>query len=180
MTIKEELEKQIQETKGEIDEIKNRIHDYRAEIQHNRTRFREFLQGDKNMNITAIVALISLIAGGVGTGVTMHKIHKKRLSEIIAAQPKEEIAEKQIDVQLQLTDLDLLKIPCSDEYIEKHKSDLLCRELFCLMQTRGIDSQTSGQSCEEISNISNTIQILEICKDHEYEEECYRLFRERK
>ena len=177
--MKEEIEKKLNDTKKEINEIKDRINDYRTEIEYNRSRVREFLKGD-SMNITAIIGLLGLLTGGIGTGITMHKLHQKKLAALIAAQPKEQIAEKQIEVQLQLTDLDLLKIPCSDAYIQKHESDLLCRELFCLMQTRGIDSQTAGSSCEEISNISNTIEILEQCADATDQEQCYRLFRERK
>ena len=131
------------------------------------------------MSTIALSILIGIIVGGTGAGITVHKIHKSKQEQ--AEQPSEQVAERQVEVQLQLTDLDLLQIPCSDEYIEKH-SDLLCREMFCLMQTRGIDSQTSGSDCSAISNLSNTIEILEQCAESEglEKEDCYRLFRERK
>ena len=60
-----------------------------------------------------------------------------------------------------LADIDLVKIPCSKEYIESN-SDMLCRELFCRMQQRGIDSKTSSADCASISNMNNSIQFIEI------------------
>ena len=61
-----------------------------------------------------------------------------------------------------LTEPDLLKVPCSSEFIEQN-TDLLCREMFCRMTTRGVDSKTSGGECEQISNIQNKSVILEEC-----------------
>ena len=162
----ENMKQQLDEAREQLVAIQNQVKE--AKLQINQPK-------DLNMSLLSI-GIIGFILGGFGAGITVHKIHQSKQVEA----PKEEVASGQIEVQLQLTDLDLLKIPCSDEYIEKNKSDLLCRELFCLMQTRGIDSQVAGSSCEEISNISNTIEILEHCKDFADQEECYRLFRERK
>jgi len=58
-----------------------------------------------------------------------------------------------------LADIDLVQIPCSAEFI-KENSDMLCRELFCRMQQRGIDSKTSGADCAAISNINNSLKII--------------------
>lgn len=75
-----------------------------------------------------------------------------------------------------LTDTDLLAVPCSMEYIGEH-GDLLCREMFCRMTTRGIDSKTSGGECERISNVSDKLLILEECsKLGEAYEQCVDLF----
>ena len=75
-----------------------------------------------------------------------------------------------------LTQPDLLKVPCSSEYIATN-GDLLCREMFCRMTTRGIDSKTSGGECEQISNIQNKLVILEECsKLGEAYKECVELF----
>ena len=60
-----------------------------------------------------------------------------------------------------LADVDLVKIPCSSEFI-KDNSDLLCRELFCRMQQRGIDAQTSAADCAAISNVNNSMKLLDI------------------
>ena len=61
-----------------------------------------------------------------------------------------------------LTEPDLLKVPCSADFIESN-GDLLCREMFCRMTTRGIDSKTSGGECERISNIADKQLILHEC-----------------
>ena len=169
---KERIRTEIEEARAELENIQIDLKKYRNMIVHQQS-FKE-----KPMSTIALSILIGIIVGGTGAGITVHKIHKSKQP---TEQPTEQVAEKQVEVQLQLTDLDLLKIPCSDEYIEKH-SDLLCREMFCLMQTRGIDSQTSGSDCSAISNLSNTIEILEQCEDSEglEKEDCYRLFRERK
>jgi len=75
-----------------------------------------------------------------------------------------------------LTEPDLLKVPCSSEYIATN-GDLLCREMFCRMTTRGIDSKTSGGECEQISNIQNKLVILKECsKLGEAYKECVELF----
>ena len=75
-----------------------------------------------------------------------------------------------------LTEPDLLKIPCSSEFIEQN-TDRLCREMFCRMTTRGIDSKTSGGECEQISNIQNKIIIFNECsKLGDAYKECIELF----
>jgi len=84
-------------------------------------------------------------------------------------------------VQKQLIDLDLLVVPCSSEYVTAN-NDLLCREMFCRMQQRGIDAQTSQQDCSEISNIANTKAIQKSCENMQGEvlEACIDLFFKRK
>ncbi len=62
---------------------------------------------------------------------------------------------------------------------------------FCRLQTRGIDSKTSGSECEEISNIANTKAILKSCvqkvkvdgedlETSSLNEDCVDLFSKRK
>lgn len=75
-----------------------------------------------------------------------------------------------------LTEPDLLETPCSLEYIERAGNDLLCREMFCRMMTRGIDAKASGAECEQISNIQNKLLILETCEKTESPESCISLF----
>lgn len=69
-----------------------------------------------------------------------------------------------VEVGEQLADIDLVQIPCSTEFITAN-SDLLCRELFCRMQQRGIDAQTSGADCAAISNINNSIKIIKLIEN---------------
>lgn len=91
----------------------------------------------------------------------------------------EDVAKGQIEVQKNLTNFDIVMPICSPEYIKEHNSDLLCRELTCLMFTRGLDSQTNGATCEEISNVLNKRAIIDYCNTFESEEHqsnCINLF----
>ena len=69
-------------------------------------------------------------------------------------------ATKQQEVIKQLTDLDVIKEICAPEQTKTQEGLLLCREMTCLVYSRGIDSQTSGKQCEEISNIQNTMSMI--------------------
>lgn len=60
-----------------------------------------------------------------------------------------------------LASIDLVQVPCSSEFITAN-GDLLCRELFCRMQQRGIDAKTSSADCASISNINNSIKIIKL------------------
>jgi hypothetical protein len=169
------MEKVGKKVKEELDDARADIRDINAIIREFRNELAHGVKSrEDNMSTIALAALIGILAGGIGAGVTVHKIHKSKETDQV-----DEVSVGQVEVQLQLTDLDLLKVPCSNEYIDKN-SDLLCREMFCLMQTRGIDSQTSGQECSAIQNLNNTLVILDQCKSAEEKEECFRLFRERK
>ena len=54
--------------------------------------------------------------------------------------------------------------------------------MFCRMQQRGIDAQTSQTDCESISNIANTKAIKDSCQDLKDDElvSCTELFFRRK
>ena len=129
------------------------------------------------MQIYLIIGLSSLVVGGASGAALVYKAMRKQEEPV---QIIDTTSETQQEIIKQLTDIDLLEVPCSKEFIEE-KGDLLCREMFCRMMTRGIDSQTSGQECEQISNIANTQIIRADCKNEEFgDEDCYRLYRERK
>lgn len=74
-----------------------------------------------------------------------------------------------------LTQPDLIQVPCSADYIAEH-GDLLCRELFCSMTTRGVESKTSGQECEQIRNVANKKVILDLCEKQHDPKVCIELF----
>jgi len=57
------------------------------------------------------------------------------------------------------------------EYCQTVENEILCREVICRAQAK------EQAQCEKIENVNNTITIKTTCKDNE---ECYRLFRERK
>ena len=120
----------------------------------------------------AIYGAIGLGSGGAGSAITYWLT---RPAAVIAV---EEVAKQQIEVQKNLTEPDLLAVPCSLEYI-KERGEGLCREMFCRMTTRGIDSKTSGTECESISNTINKALILEVCAvkpEAEEQRKCIEFF----
>ena len=119
------------------------------------------------------------VLGGLVLGVG-GTLYVKKGKEPVVIESPEPIVITESEVAEKLTDVDLIKVPCSSEYINEH-GDLLCREMFCLMQTRGIDSKVSGADCSAISNVQNTLVILETCRvDGELEDKCIQIYRERK
>jgi len=107
----------------------------------------------------------SLITGGTIFGVQKAKENKtQETTELVKAigQLKDGLADGQKQVMINLTDQDLLKDACSTEYIEKN-GDLLCREMFCRMQNRGLDKGATQAECENISHITNSKHRLETC-----------------
>jgi hypothetical protein len=87
------------------------------------------------------------------------------------------IQKEELEIQKNLTAPDLLEVACSEAYL-KDNTDLLCRELFCRLQTREGDG-ASQVECESMSNIANSLVILEACKDTQFDE-CIDLFERRK
>lgn len=119
------------------------------------------------------------LIGGAVLGVFGTLYVKKGKEPVVIEQP-EPIVITESKVAEKLTDIDLLKIPCSSVYI-KDNGDLLCREMFCLMQTRGIDAKVSGSDCSAISNVQNTLVILESCTGADgLDDKCIQIYRERK
>ena len=119
--------------------------------------------------------IVAAVLGVVIGGGSMALILKPKKEP---AAPVEQIATQQQETIKQLTNLDLTFPICDPEYI-KEKGNLLCRELTCLQFSRGIDSKTGGQHCEQISNIANKIEILDLCATKESEEdkkECVEIF----
>ena len=139
----------------------------------------QHFDGDNMLLTITIAALSGLIVGGVSTAAIVHK----RLQQQNPTPPiidQDQVAAEQQEVIKQLTNLDMLVEPCSTEYINEN-SDLLCREMYCRVMTRGVDSQTSGQECEQISNVANSKVIVNHCESFlDEREECYDKYRERK
>ena len=124
---------------------------------------------------TLAIIIISALSGGIVTGGTIwgiqHNQNKKNAEtkEVIEAIAKLESSLDKADAAAiqNLTETDLLKIPCSAEYIEKQGNDLLCREMFCRMNRQGSASGGGAGSttveCEEISNMINSRYIISQC-----------------
>lgn len=72
-----------------------------------------------------------------------------------------DINKGKIDIQKNLTAPDLLEVACSRDYLTAN-GDLLCREMFCRLQTREGDGAAQSE-CEEISNVSNSLSVLWDC-----------------
>lgn len=101
-----------------------------------------------------ILGIGLLLGGGLGTGITLAVTNKKPVEQSTGVVVGEKLA-----------DIDLVKVPCSKEYIAEN-GDLLCRELFCRMQQRGIDAQTSAADCAGISNMNNSMKLIDIVTKH--------------
>lgn len=145
-------------------------------------------QGDRVTITTAI--LIGLLTGTIGTSAVTTWIHTKnnKQSEIIENQNATllQLSSMQAQLQLgdqeikkQLTSTDLLAVSCSESWMEKN-TDMLCREMFCRLQTREGDG-ASQTECEEINNIANTFFIIEQCAENKMEiEKCLEVLDARK
>jgi len=127
-----------------------------------------------------ITAYILIGLGGLAVGsITTIAIQKDRKKDEVVV-VSDTVALEQQEVVKQLTNLDLLVVPCSTEYISQ-AGDLLCREMYCRVMTRGIDSQTAGQECEQISNVANSKIMIEHCETFiDQTDDCYDKYRERK
>ena len=68
----------------------------------------------------------------------------------------------ELELQKNLTAPDRLNVACSADYL-KTSGDLLCREMFCRLQTREGDGASQSE-CEEIANVSNSLAVLNSCQ----------------
>lgn len=133
-----------------------------------------------------VAALIGIILGGgtaTGVAVAVNNKTSKAVAEAAAVAGSKAAAEVVSDLTAPSTNLtapDLLKVACSSEHIDKY-GDMLCREMFCRMQTRGIDAKTSGTECEQISNVSNKKAMMLTCDtlQEPTRKECYDFFDKR-
>ena len=110
-----------------------------------------------------LLAIGLVVGGGTGFGITWKLVSKSQTEAPQVIVVEDKTAEKQQDVIMQLTDLDLVKPVCDPTFIQTQKSDLLCREWICRMMQRGIDAKTSQTDCNEIANVSNKIAIHSFC-----------------
>ena len=118
-----------------------------------------------------VAAFGGLVVGGGGV----------LLFEKKEAPPPTDVVVPNEVVQEQLSDLDIVKEPCSSTYIDKH-GDGLCREMFCIAQSNSTVGAAGEGVCDAISNLNNTRVILATCGEMEgpARTECFQTFRERK
>jgi len=120
-----------------------------------------------------IGAICFVVGGGVGGGLTWRHMDNK-IKNMKPVVVREEVASKQQDIIINLTEPQLVKDICEKD------DPLICRLVICLQFTRGMDSQTAGKQCEEISNLINSIDMLDYCKDTTEPEKCLDTFYRRK
>jgi hypothetical protein len=89
----------------------------------------------------------------------------KTISDLASLQSK--IESDKLAIQKGLTAPDLLDVACSAEYMGDN-GDLLCREMFCRLQTREGDGASQSE-CEIISNIANSLTIMDYCINNNIE-----------
>ena len=70
-----------------------------------------------------VYILIGVGGAGAGSGVTAWLLNRSKPDPIIV---KEEVAKEQIEVQKNLTEPDLLEVPCSIDYIKEFFHDFFC------------------------------------------------------
>jgi hypothetical protein len=100
------------------------------------------------------------LSGGVGGSIGVAKLTQEDDPD-----PLPPVVVDGSKVGNKLADIDLVKVPCSIDFIKEH-GDLLCRELFCRMQQRGLDSKTSQTDCAGISNMNNTLLFIDLVSKH--------------
>ena len=115
--------------------------------------------GKKMEWIIAIAAAV--IGAGSGSAITWATMRDR-----VSVVETNKVIEKMVEVDSSLTETDLLKVPCSQEYMEKN-GEQLCREMFCRMNTRGGATQQTATSkeCEAISNTINKAYVQKYCKN---------------
>lgn len=64
------------------------------------------------------------------------------------------------DVAKNLTATDMLTVSCGADWMNTH-GPMLCREMFCRLQTNGAGAAQS--ECEEIANVANSVAIFGVC-----------------
>lgn len=129
------------------------------------------------------IGLICFLSGGVITGIAIHNIDKtdkdESISEIVKSL-ETEFEKAQASAVTNLTEPDLLKVPCSADFINgtfnedgkqltPANGDLLCREMFCRMNRQGGGQNSGGgagataQDCSAISDASISAIIATTC-----------------
>ena len=125
--------------------------------------------------IAAVVGL--LVGGGAVGGIVIAT--KKETAPVVVADVS---AQKQAEVQVQLSDLDIVRPVCTAEYVAAN-GDGLCREMFCLAQSNSTTGGAQATTCDAIANVNNTKTMLAACDQYTEDrrrEECFTRFRERK
>lgn len=123
------------------------------------------------------IGLICFLSGGLVTGIAAYKITDKdapteNASDIIKSL-ETELEKSKAKAVVNLTEPDLLKVPCSAEFINgtfdkqgkqlsPANGDTLCREMFCRMNRQGEEGATA-QDCSSISDANISMLVASTC-----------------
>ena len=151
----------------------------------------------------------SLITGGTIWGIQSSQRNKEDTADVITAigQLETKFEQSQATAVINLTEPDLLKVPCSSEYIvgtfdkdgkqlSPANGDGLCREMFCRMNRQGGGQNSGGgagataQDCSAITDANLSILIAQTClpywgenaggdQNSQYQQ-CLQIFKEKK
>jgi len=123
-----------------------------------------------------VAAVAGLAVGGGGVFALTHE--KAPVAPVVVADVS---AQKQAEVQVNLSNLDIVKPVCTAQFIATN-GDGLCREMFCFAQANSTTGAAGEKSCDAVSNVNNTLVILKTCGTLEGapRAECFQTFRERK
>jgi hypothetical protein len=135
-------------------------------------------------------AILGIMTGTLGTtGIFLWLSQKQDPTEQILSNQSEtlkdlaeiqsKLQEGELEIQKNLTSTDLLEVSCSKDWMTDN-TNMLCREMFCRLQTREGDA-ASQKECEEMANVANTFFIIEQCKKNQLEiDTCLKIIKERK
>ena len=134
------------------------------------------LPGGRTMGIGAIIAIIlgASMVTGTATAVSVHRIHlKAQQAATEAAQAQTDATAKgQASAVEQLTDLDLVEPLCNPEWLDEDEHGwrrLLCREALCWAQAQSTTTAAETTTCGSISNLADSVSVLQLCGDPESE-----------
>jgi hypothetical protein len=114
------------------------------------------------------IALGALVLGAGGAGFGVHRVHVKAQEQAAAqvAAAVDTTAQGQATAVEQLTDLDLVEPLCSQEWLADDPEGwrrLLCREALCWAQAQSTTTAAETSTCGSISNLADSVTILELC-----------------
>ena len=111
-----------------------------------------------------VLVLIGVVVGAGGGSAITYQAVKPPQQQIppVVVVPDNNIKEEEIEVQKQLTKLDIIEPLCTPDFIALDADgSLLCRELYCRVHATA--GEASGKECESISNQLNKAALFRFC-----------------
>ena len=111
-----------------------------------------------------VIGLLLGVGGTLGIQHALKPKDKDDTAEVLKAinELESSIDKAEAKAIENLTEVDLLKVPCSETYIEKH-TESLCREMFCRMNRQGQGQGSTSKECDSIGNAINSTSAIKTC-----------------